>query len=134
MCPSPFSLRDSVWRGVCNNVNMSMNEPGNQDAALGKLLQEWRADAPLPPHFQQDVWRRIEGAQTSRAPSVWTAIARWIGTALPRPALAASYVAILLALGVTAGWTQARQETVRVKGELGERYIRALDPYLVPRQ
>jgi hypothetical protein len=112
---------------------MSTNEPGNQDAALGKLLHEWRADAPLPPHFQQAVWRRIEGAQASRASSVWTAIAGWIGTALPRPALAAAYVAILLTLGVTAGWTQARQETARVKNELGERYIRTLDPYQVPR-
>jgi hypothetical protein len=30
---------------------------------------------------------------------------------------------------VTTGWTQARQETARVKGELGDRYIRVLDPY-----
>jgi hypothetical protein len=53
---------------------------------------------------------------------------------LPRPALAASYVAILLAIGVTAGWTQARHETARVKGELGQRYIRVLDPYQAPRE
>jgi hypothetical protein len=127
-------LRDFIWRGVLHNVNMSTNQPGNHDEALGKLLQEWRANAPLPPHFQEAVWRRIEGAQASAAPSVWTFIARWIGTMLPRPALAASYLAILLTLGMTAGWTHARRETARVKGELGERYIRTLDPYLVPRQ
>jgi hypothetical protein len=111
---------------------MNTNEPGNHDEALRKLLEQWRIDAPLPPHFQEAVWRRIERAPA--APSVWDVIADWIGTVLPRPALAASYAAILLAIGVTAGWTQARQETTRVKGELGERYIRGLDPYQVPRQ
>jgi hypothetical protein len=40
----------------------------------------------------------------------------------------------LLTIGVSAGWTQARQETARVKGELGERYIRMLDPYQTPHQ
>jgi hypothetical protein len=109
---------------------MSTNEPGNQDEALGKLLQEWRADAPLPPHFQQAVWRRIEGAQAPpRRPFGLLSRLDWHGAAAA--GLAASYVAILLALGVTAGWTQARQETARVKGELGERYIRVLDPYQI---
>jgi hypothetical protein len=113
---------------------MNINEPGNHDEALRKLLKAWRADAPLPLHFQEAVWRRIERAQATSAPPVWSVIARWIGTVLPRPALAAAYVAILLTIGVTAGWTQARQETARVKGELGERYIRVLDPYAAPRQ
>jgi hypothetical protein len=52
---------------------------------------------------------------------------------LPRPALAASYVALLLAVGVSAGWAQARQETARVRDELGQRYVRVLDPYQAPR-
>jgi hypothetical protein len=113
---------------------MSTNEPGKQDEALGRLLQEWRANAPLPAQFRQAVWRRVDQAPAPAAPSVWTAvITHWVGTALPRPALAASYLAILLTLGVTAGWTRARQETARVKGELGERYLRVLDPYAVPR-
>ena len=51
-----------------------------------------------------------------------------------RPVLAASYVAVLLSIGVTAGWAQARQETARVHDELGQRYVRALDPYQAPRQ
>jgi len=113
---------------------MSTKQPGNRDEALGKLLKEWRSNAPLPLHFQESVWRRIEQAQAPAAPSVWTVLARWIGTALPRPALAASYLAILLTVGATAGWTSARHETSRVKGELGERYIRVLDPYATPRQ
>jgi hypothetical protein len=117
-----------------DNVKMSTNEPGKQDEALGRLLKEWRADAPLPLHFQEAVWRRIEGAQASGGSSAWTVLAHWIGAVLPRPALAAAYVAILLTIGAGAGWTRARQETARVNGELGERYIRALDPYAIPRQ
>ena len=112
-------------------------EPGNHDEALRKVLKEWRTDATLPPRFQEAVWRRIEHAEPTSAPtmpSAWAVIAHWIGTMLPRPALAASYVAVLLVIGVTAGWTQGRAETERVKGELGERYVRVLDPYQTPRQ
>jgi hypothetical protein len=117
-----------------NRNKKNTNEQGSHDEALHRLLKEWRTDAPLPLRFQEAVWRRIERAQAPAPPSVWDVAADWIGTVLPRPALAASYVAILLAIGVSAGWTQARQETVRVKGELGERYIRVLDPYQPPHQ
>ena len=101
------------------------------------MLKEWRTNAALPPGFQEAVWRRIERADSApapTAPSVWTVIAHCIGTVLPRPALATAYVAVLLAVGVTAGWAQARQETARVNGELGERYVRVLNPYQTPRQ
>ena len=116
---------------------MKSNEPGNHKEALRKVLKEWRTDAALPPRFQEAVWRRIERAervQTPAARSSWAYIAHWIGTVLPRPALATAYVAVLLAVGVTAGWAQARQENARVKGELGERYVRVLDPYQTPRR
>ncbi len=116
---------------------MKTNEPSNQDEALRRVLKEWRTDVALPPRFQEAVWRRIELAEpvpAPIAPSLWAVIAHWIGTVLPRPALATAYVAVVLAVGVTAGWAQARLETARVKGELGERYVRVLDPYQTPRQ
>jgi len=109
-------------------------DPVNHDEALSKLLKEWRSEAAVPPRFQESVWRRIERTQAPLAPSAWAVIAHWIGTVLPRPALAASYIAVLLTIGVAAGWAQARQETARVKGQLGERYVRVLDPYQAPRQ
>jgi hypothetical protein len=113
---------------------MKTDPPSNQDETLHKVLQEWRTQASLSPGFQEQVWRRIERAQASARPSMWAAISHWIETVLPRPALAGSYVAVLLAIGVTAGWTQARQETTHVRDELGQRYVRVLDPYLTPRE
>jgi len=113
---------------------MNTKEPAHDDKALHQLLQQWRADSPLPPHFQEGVWRRIERFKAPTAPLIWGFLADWIGRLLRRPALAVSYLAILLAVGATTGWTQARQETARVKGELGERYLRILDPYQAPRQ
>src|SRR5882672_3779960 len=101
---------------------MKTTRPGNHDEKLRKVLKEWRVDAPLPPRFQEQVWQRIESNRTPAEPSVWTLLAHWIGTVLPRPALAVSYVALLLAIGVTAGWAQGRQESARVKHELGQRY------------
>src|SRR5206468_7552085 len=112
---------------------MKTNEPGNHDEALRKVLKEWRTEVALPPRFQEQVWQRIERAQSQAVSSVLAVIAHWVGTVLPRPALAVSYVAVLLTTGVTVGWAQARQETARVKDELGQRYVRVLDPYLAPR-
>jgi hypothetical protein len=115
---------------------MKENQP-HHDETLRKLLKEWRTDAALPPRFPETVWRRIEQVEHSHTlllPSAWAVIGHWIATVLPRPALAASYVAVLIAIGVTAGWSQAQQETTRVKDELGQRYVRVLDPYQAPRQ
>src|SRR5258708_5839760 len=115
---------------------MKENEP-QYDEALRKLLKEWRTDASLPQRFQETVWRKIERAEhphTTALPPLWIAIGHWIGTVLSRPALAASYVTVLLGIGVTAGWAQAQRETTYMKDELGQRYVQALDPYLAPRQ
>src|SRR6266511_4779220 len=103
---------------------MKTTDPGSHDEPLRKVLKEWRSDAPLPPRFQEQVWQRIERAQTPAVPTGWAVLAHWVGTVLPRPALAASYFAVLLIIGVTAGWAQARQENARVKDELGQRYVR----------
>ena len=113
---------------------MKTNEPDNRDAALRNVLKEWRTDAALPPRFQENVWQRIEHKQASNTPSIWDAVAGWIGSQLSRPALAASYVALLLVVGGTAGWTQAHQTNARVNSELGARYVQQLDPYQAVRQ
>src|SRR5262249_21733095 len=102
------SVRDSSSCGVSGVVN---------DESLRKVLKEWRSDAALPPRFQEAVWQRIESAQVPALPSWGALVAHWLGHVLPRPALAVAYVAMLLAVGGTAGWAQARQENARVKDE-----------------
>jgi hypothetical protein len=111
---------------------MNTTDPENHDAALRGLLKEWRVETPLPPRFQGEVWRRIERAQGQTVPSIWAVIAHWLGTALARPAAAAAYIAVLLVVGGSVGWTEAQEKTARVKEELGQRYIRVLDPNQTP--
>ncbi len=113
---------------------MKTDEPDNHDDALRKVLKEWRTDAALPPRFQENVWQRIELMHASAAPSIWAAVAHWIGTMLPRPAMTVAYVAVLLVVGATVGWTQAHQTNTRVNSELGARYVQELDPYQAVRQ
>lgn len=109
---------------------MKNTDPGN-DGKLSNVLREWKADAPLPPRFQEGVWRRIESAAAPhlKRPSMRDIFAHWLGVLLPRPAVATVYVAVLLTIGVTAGWAQAQQTNARVNGELGNRYVSVLDPY-----
>lgn len=103
---------------------------------LRALLKEWKQEASLPPRFQEQVWRRIEHSEVTPVPTVSlaTVFANWLTNLLPRPALAAAYVAVLLVVGASVGWSQARQETARVSGELSARYAQAVDPYRTPPQ
>jgi len=104
--------------------------PFPDDKPLTDLLRQWKVNTSLPSHFQEAVWRRIERAEAPAASSIWDGVARWVGAALAHPSLAAAYVAVLLLLGGAAGWTQAHQNTARVRQGLGQRYVRVLDPYL----
>ncbi len=110
---------------------MKTNNSNENDTSLRALLQEWKPEVSLPPRFQAEVWRRIERAETARAPSVSlaTVFANWIANILPKPALATAYVTVLLVVGASVGWNQARQETARVSGELSARYAQAIDPH-----
>ena len=107
----------------------------DNDPRLRALLRECKVVSKLPPRFQEQVWRRIE--RHEQQPSVWsslrTSLTHWIGAALPRPALAVSYVAVLLAVGASVGWTQARQEKARVSDEMSLRYVSSVDPYRADR-
>jgi len=112
---------------------MNTNEPGSDDETLRKLLKEWRSETSLPPRFQESVWRRVERAQSPVPPSLWLVIVHWIGAVLPRPALAVSYMVVLLTGGATFGWAHARQETTHIMDNLSQRYVRVVNPYQTPR-
>lgn len=110
---------------------MKTHHPGDSDNVFRGLLKEWKVETPLPPRFQEQVWRRVEReeARPAAVSSWWATFQRWIANALPRPALAAAYVAVLLAAGAGVGWTQARHESSRVSNQLGLRYVRSVDPH-----
>ena len=109
-------------------------DPNPNPDPLSRTLRDWKVTTPLPPGFREQVWSRIARTEQARSSWISTLITHWIGSMLPRPALAASYVAILLVVGVTAGWAQGHQKSTRMKDELGQRYVHVLDPYQAPRQ
>lgn len=106
------------------------SDSGNDDR-LRELLKEWRPKGSLPPRFQEQVWRSIERADAQPAGSLSLAavFTAWITNLLPKPALALAYVTILLLIGGTVGWNQARQESARITDQLSARYAQTVDPY-----
>ena len=114
---------------------MNTIPPNENDPALSAVLREWKSTGSLLPRFQEQVWQRIERAERkAHLPALaWDRLLDWIATVLPRPALAVAYVTVLLVVGATVGWNQARQETTRVTSDLGARYALAVDPYQTTR-
>lgn len=108
------------------------NAPGHNES-LRRLLRKWELSDPLPAAFQAEVWHRISvSARRESAPRVWSSLALWLEHLLARPRLAAGYVALLLIVGLTAGWSQARRETAQWDDRLGWRYVQSVDPYRSP--
>lgn len=108
-------------------TNMKPHPDPESDERLRTLLRSWVVDTPLPPRFQEQVWRRIERLEAQ--PTLWTLLRSTLLTSLPRPKVAFAYVSVLLALGVTAGAWAAQVKTSRTEADLGSRYVQAIDPY-----
>jgi len=113
---------------------MKENDPAGKDEALSKLLHTWKAEAQLPQRFQQAVWQRIERADAELKVSLWQTLRARIEAAFARPALAATYVAVLLFAGVGAGYWRGEDRSAEVQSELRARYVQNVDPYQMPRQ
>jgi hypothetical protein len=108
---------------------MTPNQNPDSDERLRKVLREWVVDAPLPPRFQEQVWKRIARAEAPSESLFWTGLARLVEVVLPRPKIAFSYVAALLVLGVTAGSVTAQIKSSQLDATLRARYVQAVDPY-----
>ena len=113
---------------------MTTNPSNDDDSALRALLREWKTDPTLPPRFNDRVWRRIDLAEAAPAPdtSIAALLSHWIATLLPRRVPATAYLAFLLVVGASAGWSQARHETARVNSNLSTRYVHLVDPFQTP--
>ena len=109
--------------------NDAMEDPGR----LREVLATWQVKATLPPRFQERVWQRIEQRTTQPAAGVWTQFLNEIAAALSRPRLAMSYVTVLLAVGLLAGFWHGQRAKTRTAETLSARYVQMLDPYQMPR-
>lgn len=110
-------------------ISMKANEIGPNDEALRALLQQWRVEAPLPPRFEEGVWRRVERA---RAHALDHPLRRWLEQVVVwvnRPAIATACAALLLVAGVAAGSWHARETTGRWDRQLAQRYVVSVNPY-----
>jgi hypothetical protein len=103
--------------------------PDKNDGALGKALREWRVSEPLPPRFQEQVWRRIEAAHAGEPASLWATLLNALNALAARRKFAFSYVTAALVVGLALGFWQARQVNTALDSGLGQRYIQSVDPY-----
>jgi hypothetical protein len=99
----------------------------SEDDSLRKCLGQWIIAEPLPPRFKDSVWRRIE--RTDGATTAWDLWQRWLETVFARKAVALAYVAVLLVVGVTAGYVSGQAHQQRSNAQLAARYVQSLDPY-----
>lgn len=110
-----------------------LSSSSENDDSLRHTLQAWKLTPPLPPRFQEQVWRRIARAEAEDKVAAWSRLTRWTDRVLARPALAAAYLALLLTSGSGAGYWHVRREAAQLDQTLGLRYVQAVDPYQAPR-
>ena len=103
-----------------------------QPDELDNLLREWRVTEPLPPRFQERVWRRIESANP-RGVTLWELFKTWTEQTFTRPAVAVAYVTALVMIGTVFGVRQAQAKSTRVQDQLEARYVQSIDPYQSPK-
>lgn len=107
---------------------MKANQPAEKDADMDQILKQWSVDAPLPPRFQEQVWKRIASAEARPEAAIgfWSLVRRVVEA---RPNFAYAYVAVLLLLGVASGAWAAQHQANRLNADLGSRYVQSVDPY-----
>ena len=108
---------------------MEAKFPVDPDGLLHRALREWEIKEPLPPRFGERVWQRIARQEVQAPTGFWTQLSNWVARAMARPALAVSYVTLLLVAGLAAGYWHAQSEKTRTLESLSARYVQMIDPY-----
>jgi hypothetical protein len=104
---------------------MKTENPEPNEARLRDLLRDARPAPPLPPRFQEAVWRRIEQAGSPpEATSVLTGLDRLVERLL-RPRFALAGITALLLVSGLAG-VLSGNETARQAAQA--RYLSAVAP------
>lgn len=92
------------------------------DEKLGALLRQSRALPTLPPRFQQNVWRRIEVAETSAKPASWLDA---LATLILRPRFAIAVATALVLGGILLGAYNGAQNA---RHDAQTRYVASVAP------
>jgi hypothetical protein len=103
--------------------------PNEPDPTLNRLLREWSVKSSLPPRFDEGVWKKIERADSVGTASLWTILRIRIAETFARPSLAVCYVALLLLIGLAAGYWQSRLDSQRADEKFSAQYVATVDPY-----
>jgi hypothetical protein len=105
---------------------------GLSDSELREKLAAWRIEAPLPPDFQQRVWKRIAVREAASVDPPWLT---WLKNRLisaarvsvPRLALATVVVGLLI--GTTTGVVEASRWNSATWNRLEAKYVQSIDPF-----
>ncbi|HEX5399905.1 MAG TPA: hypothetical protein VFY06_12750 [Verrucomicrobiae bacterium] len=96
---------------------MNFNDP-----KLSALLRESRVSPSLPPRFQENVWRRIENAETPAESKSWIDS---LAALILRPKFAFATVAVLMLAGILLGTHEGSQIA---RQDAQSRYLTAVAP------
>ena len=106
---------------------MSTSEKPDSEAELRDVLHAWRVDATPSPRFEQAVWRRI--AQGETAPGFAGGLFRFFERVFPKPAVAFSYIAILVGVGAGLGYLRSGQHKIEAQSQFESLYVQSVNPY-----
>jgi hypothetical protein len=113
---------------------MGIEQSNETDPLLRKTLRAWEVKEGLPPRFQERVWQRIARRETRQPAGWWSLLSTQLAQAMARPVLATSYIAVLLAAGLLAGYWQGRVANAHASEQLSARYVQVMDPYQMPQR
>lgn len=102
-----------------NGINQKQDE-----ARLRALLRESKSTSPLPPRFQENVWRRIERVEVGQPGDRRNWLDALVNLVL-RPRLAFAAVAVLVLMGTVLG---VREGVQTAHHEAQARYLTAVAP------
>lgn len=94
-----------------------------EDQKLGRLLRETRPSPGLPPHFQQNVWRRIESAAAPAKAETWLDT---LAALVLRPRFAIAAATVMVFAGAVAGTLEGRQ---LARHEAQMNYLSSVSPH-----
>ena len=97
----------------------------SEDALLKEHLGNSRPSVPLPPRFRENVWRRIEAAESASTKSGWL---ERLAALFLRPRLALATAAVLVVAGALLG-VQAGNQVSHKDAQV--RYVAAVAPNIL---